>query len=113
MHYYAGATQALSEPSRKEEPNMRSIPFILAAFLVSGPAAAQSWEECDYPNYALGVVCLAKPQVEEPTHQLADIRLVPAHVYSVRQGAVMFKMTVAELAGTSLYESAIIDHAIK
>ena len=32
---YAGA---------QEEANMRSIPMILAAFVVSGPAAAQSWE---------------------------------------------------------------------
>jgi hypothetical protein len=39
--------------------------------------------------------------------------LVPAQVYSVRQGDVIFRMTVAELAGTKLEESAIIDHAIR
>jgi hypothetical protein len=92
---------------------MRSIPFVLAAFVVSGPAAAQSWEEYSYPKYAFAVAFPAKPQVEETTYQVADNRSVPARVYSVRQGDVIFKMTVAELAGTNLEESAIIDHAIK
>jgi hypothetical protein len=36
-----------------------------------------------------------------------------ARLYSVRQGNVVFKMTVAELKGTNLEESAVIDHAIK
>ena len=76
---------------------MRSIPFILAAFVASGPAAAQSWEEYSYPKYAFAVVFPAKPQVEETTYRVADNRSVPAQVYSVRQGDVMFKMTVAEL----------------
>ena len=53
-------------PSRKEEPNMRSIPVILAAF-VAGPAAAQSWEEYSYPEYAFAVAFPANPQVEETT----------------------------------------------
>jgi hypothetical protein len=92
---------------------MRSIPFVLAAFVASGPAAAQNWEEYSYPKYAFAVVFPAKPQVEETTYQVADNRMVPAQVYSVRQGDVIFKMTVAELAGTNLEESAIIDHAIK
>jgi hypothetical protein len=92
---------------------MRSIPFILAACVVGGPAAAQSWEEYSYPKHAFAVTFPAKPQVEETTYQVADNRLVPAQVYSVRQGDVIFKMTVAELAGTNLEESTIIDHAIK
>ena len=92
---------------------MRSISFILAAFVVTGPAAAQSWEEYSYPKYAFAVTFPAKPQVEEKSYQVADNRMVPAQVYSVRQGDVIFKMTVAELAGTNLEESAIIDHAIK
>jgi hypothetical protein len=100
-------------PLRKEESNMRSIPLILAAFVVSSPAAAQSWEEYSYPKYAFAVTFPAKPQVEQTTYQVNDNRLVPAQVYSVRQGDLIFKMTVAELAGTNLEESAIIDHAIK
>jgi hypothetical protein len=92
---------------------MRSIPFIVAAFVASGPATAQSWEEYSYPRYAFAVTFPAKPQVEQTTSQVVDDRLVPAQVYSVRQGDLMFKMTVAELAGTNLEESAIIGHAIK
>jgi hypothetical protein len=92
---------------------MRSIPFVLAAFVVSGPAPAQSWEEYSYPKYAFAVTFPAKPQVEETTYQVTDNHLVPARVYSVRQGDVIFKTTVAELGGTNLEESAIIDHAIK
>jgi hypothetical protein len=100
-------------PLRKEESNMRSIPFILAALVVSGPSAAQSWEEYSYPKYAFAVTFPAKPQVEQTTHQVADDRLVPAQVYSVRQGKLIFKMTVADLAGTNLEESTVVDHAIK
>ena len=72
---HAGAVQALSEPSGKKEPNMRSIPLVLAAFVASGPAAAQSWEEYSYPKYAFAVTFPAKPQVEGTTYQVADIRL--------------------------------------
>ena len=91
---------------------MRSIPFILAAFVASGPVAAQSWEEYSYPDYAFSVTFPANPQVEMTTYQVAEGRSVPAHVYSVRQGNVVFKMTVAELEGTNLEERAVIDHAI-
>jgi hypothetical protein len=51
--------------------------------------------------------------VEDTSYQVADNHLVPARVYSVRQAYVVFKMTVAELAGTHLDERAIMDHAIK
>jgi hypothetical protein len=96
-----------------EEPTMRVIPFVFAAFVASSPALAQGWEEYAYPDYAFSVAFPAKPQVETTTYNAADNRSVPARLYSVRQGNVVFKMTVAELEGTNLEESAIIDHAIK
>src|ERR1700730_7509801 len=92
---------------------MRSIPFILAAFVASSPAAAQSWEEYSYPDYAFTVAFPAAPQVETTTYQVADNRSVPAHVYTVRQNNSVFKVTVADLANTGLAESAVIDHAIR
>jgi hypothetical protein len=92
---------------------MRLIAFALAAFVASGPAAAQSWQEYSYPAYSFTVAFPADPQIETTTYQLADGRSVEAHVYSVRQNDSMFKMTVAELANTGLEESAVIDHAIK
>jgi hypothetical protein len=97
---------------------MRAIPivlaaFVLAAFVPGGPAAAQSWEEYSYPDYAFTVAFPATPQVETTTYQVAEDRSVPAHVYTVRQNNSVFKVTVAELANTGLQESIVIDHAIK
>jgi hypothetical protein len=92
---------------------MRSIPSILAVFAFSTPAVAQSWEEYNYPEYAISVAFPAKPQVETTTHQIADGRSVPARVYSVRQDKGEFKITVADLANTGLDEKAVLDHAIK
>jgi hypothetical protein len=92
---------------------MRAITFIVAALVASVPALAQSWQEYSYPQFAFSVAFPAKPQIETTTHPVADGRSVAAHVYSVRQDNVVFKMTVAELAGTNLDESAVIGHAIK
>jgi len=92
---------------------MRSIAFVLAIFVASAPAAAQSWEEYSYPEYAFSVTFPADPKIETTTHEVADGRLVPARVYSVRQDKGEFKMTVADLANTALDEKAVIDHAIK
>jgi hypothetical protein len=97
---------------------MRVIAFIMAAlvvaaFVAGGPAAAQAWHEYTNPDYAFTVIFPTDPQIETTTYQLADGRSVPAHVYSVRQNDGVFKVTVAELAGTGVEESAVIDHAIK
>jgi hypothetical protein len=90
-----------------------SIAIVLATFVASAPAAAQGWEEYSYPDYAFSVAFPANPQVEQTTYQVAPDRPVPARVYSLSQSNVIFKMTVAELEGTTIQESAIIDHAIK
>ena len=92
---------------------MRIIAFAMAAFVVSGPAAAQSWEEFSYPEYAFSVAFPAHPQVDTTTYQVADNRSVPARIYSVRQANVVFRMMVAELEDINLEESAVVDHAIK
>jgi hypothetical protein len=92
---------------------MRIIAFAVAAFVVSGPAAGQSWEEYSYPEYAFSVAFPANPKIETTTYEVADGRSVPARVYSARQDKSQFKMTVADLANTGLDEKTIIDHAIK
>ena len=79
----------------------------------SSPAAAQSWQEYSYPDYAFSVAFPATPQIQTTTYQVSDGRAVPARVYSVSQSGAVFRMTVADLAGTGLEESAVIDHAIK
>ena len=91
---------------------MRSILFVLAAFVASAPATAQDWKEYSYPDYAFSVAFPANPQVDTTTYQITDNRSVPARIYSVRQGNVVFSMIVAELKGTNLKESAVVDHAI-
>ena len=92
---------------------MRLIALMLAAFAISGPAAAQNWQEYSYPDYAFTVTFPADPKIESTTHEVAEGRPVPARVYSVRQDKGEFKMTVADLANTGLDEKAVIDHAVK
>jgi hypothetical protein len=92
---------------------MRLIAFILALFAVSGPAAAQSWREYSYPDYAVTVSFPAEPKIETTTYQLADGPSVPARVYSVAQGNGVFQLTIADLSNAGLEESVVIDHAIK
>src|SRR5215813_4751257 len=92
---------------------MRLLALILVTFAISGPAAAQNWQEYNYPDYAFTVTFPADPKIETTSHEVADGRSVPARVYSVRQDKGEFKMTVADLANTGLDENAIIDHAIK
>src|SRR5262249_17610817 len=87
-------------------------PLILAVFAFSAPAAAQSWEEFSYPEYAVSIAFPARPQIETTTYQIADGRSVPARVYSVRQDKGEFKLTVADLANTGLDEKAVIAHAV-
>jgi hypothetical protein len=92
---------------------MRSIAIILATFVASAPAVAQGWEEYDYPDYAFSVAFPGNPQVTPTSYEAVPGRPVPARVYSLRANNVMFQMTVAELKGTRLQESAVVDHAIK
>ena len=92
---------------------MRSMLFVLAALVASGPAAAQSWEEHAYAEYAVSLTFPANPQIEMTSYQIADGHSVPARVYSVRQDKMAFNLTIADLAGTNLEESALIDNAIK
>jgi hypothetical protein len=92
---------------------MRLIAFAAAAWVVSGPAAGQSWEEYSYPEYAFSVSFPANPNIEMTSYEVADGRLVPARVYSARQDKGQFKMMVVDLANTRLDEKAVIDHAVK
>jgi hypothetical protein len=92
---------------------MRLIAFILAVFVISGPAAAQAWQKYSYPDDAFAVIFPAAPKVETTTHEVADSRSVPARIYSVRQDKSELKMTVADLDNTGLQEKVVIDYAIK
>jgi hypothetical protein len=92
---------------------MRLIAFILALFAASSPAAAQSWTEYSYPDYAFTVSFPTEPRIETTVYQAADGRSLPARVYSVTQQNSAFAMTVVDLSNSALEENAVIDHAIK
>ena len=86
---------------------MRSISVILVAFILGGPAAAQSWEEYSYTDYAFSVAFPTNPKVEDTTYQAANGRSVPGRVYSVAENNELLKVTIADLANTNLDETPI------
>ncbi len=92
---------------------MRLIAFTFAALVVSGPAAAQSWKEYAYPEYAFTVAFPAEPRVETTIYRSADGRSAPARVYSAAAGNGVFKLTVVDLSNATLEEGDVIDHAVK
>src|SRR5260221_3103287 len=97
-----------------EECKMRLTLFILAV-VASSQAAAQSWKEYSYPDYAFTVSFPAEPAIESKTEAAilpaGDGRAMPARVYSAAQNNAVFKMTVVELSSAGLEESAVIDQA--
>lgn len=93
---------------------MRLIALVAAlTILAAGPAAAQSWKEYTYPQYAFAVSFPAEPVVETKSYQTADGSPAEARVYSVAQANAVFTMTVVDLSGVQTEEKAVIDHAIK
>src|SRR5215475_8229658 len=105
--------KSASTISAERKLTMRLIALILVAFVISGPTAAQNWQEYSYPDYAFSVDFPAQPLVENRTYQIADNRSVPARVYSVRQNSSELKVTIADLANTGFDEASVIDYAIK
>jgi hypothetical protein len=97
----------------KRNSKMRMITSILVAFVASGPASAQSWNEYAYPTYSFAISFPADPKIEITTYQAADDRAVEAHVYSVAQDDAVFKMTIIDFSDAAMEENAVIDHAIK
>jgi hypothetical protein len=95
------------------EPKMRLIALVLATFVAGSPAAAQSWTEYSYPDYAFTVSFPAEPKVETTTYPSVDGRAAPARVYTAAHDGGVFRMTVVDLTHAALEESAVIDHAVK
>jgi hypothetical protein len=100
-------------PTLREEPNMRLVAVVAAAFIAGSPAVAEEWQEYAYPDYAFTVRFPASPRVETTTWQAAGGGTVPARVYSVRQNSGAFTATVAETGKAGLDEEAVIGHAIR
>jgi len=92
---------------------MRLIAFVLAAFVVSSPAAAQSWKEYNDPTRDFTVLFPTDPQVQNTNFEVADGKRAPARVYMSRANNGIFTVTVADLANANLDEKTVIDHAVK
>ena len=90
---------------------MRLIAFILAAFVIASPAAAQTWKEYRYDSF--GVSFPAEPKVENTMYQGANGKMVGARVYSVNEDSCVLRMTVADFTDAGLEEDAVINQAIK
>ena len=93
---------------------MRLIAFILAAFVVASPAAAQ-WKEFPSVSEGFGVVFPAEyPDIEDVAmFEIVPGKMVPAHVYSVKYNNSLFKMTVADGRDQGLQEAPVMDQALK
>jgi hypothetical protein len=92
---------------------MRSIVLAAVAFLGTAAAFAQEWREYSYPEYAVAVVFPGDPRIETTSYRIADDRIVPTRVYSVRHNNAVLSLTIGEIGNTGLDESAVIDRAIK
>jgi hypothetical protein len=91
---------------------MRIRACMLAVLLGASPVAAQGWKTYTYPTYAFAVAFPADPTVETTTYQASAGRAVEAHVYSVAQGNSVLRMTVVELAGAPVEDTAAVEHAV-
>jgi hypothetical protein len=92
---------------------MRLIAFVLAAFVVSGPAAAE-WKEFNSVSEGFGVVFPANPDVEEVAmFEVVPGKTVEARIYSARYDNSLFKMTVVDGRDAGLQEASVIDQAFK
>ena len=92
---------------------MRLIAFVLAVFVVSGPAAAE-WKEFNSVSEGFGVVFPADPDVDEVAmFEVVPGKMVAAHIYSARYANSLFKMTIADARDAGLQEASVIDQALK
>jgi hypothetical protein len=93
---------------------MRPIVLALAAFIASGPVAAQSvWKL--YPEITEGFLLNfpGDPQVDHTKWELVPGRPAPATVYSVKYNNALFKMTVVDAAESYIKEDPIVVQAIR
>jgi hypothetical protein len=92
---------------------MRLIACVLAALVVSGPAAAE-WKELNSVAEGFGVVFPVDPDLEEVAmFEVVAGKMVPARVYSAHYDNSLFKMTVVDGRDAGLQEAPVIEQAIK
>src|ERR1700694_1679904 len=78
--------------SLRGDQKMRLIAFVLAALVVSGPAAAE-WKEFNSVSEGFGVVFPTDPDVEEVAmFEVVPGKMVAARIYSARYDNTLLKM---------------------
>jgi hypothetical protein len=91
---------------------MRLIAFVLAALVVSGPAAAQ-WKEYGFANQGFAIQFPADPNIEEiAMFEAAPGKMVPATIYSLRHNNSLLKVTVIDGRDANLNEDQVVQHAV-
>ena len=79
---------------------MRASTFVIALLLsMSGPAAAQEWEEYVNTRDGFKVNFPGQPKVTETTWKSQMDYVLPARVYSVDKGREHYSMTVVDDTG--------------
>jgi hypothetical protein len=92
---------------------MRLIAFVLAALVVSGPAAAQ-WKEYGYANQGFGIAFPADPNIEEvPMFEALPGKMVPATIYSLNHNNSVLKVTVIDGRDANLNEDQVVQNAVR
>jgi hypothetical protein len=92
---------------------MRNLAYLLAALLVSSPAAAQ-WKEFSSVPEGFAVAFPAEPDVQEvEKYEIVPGKMVPAKIYSVRYNNGLFKITVADARDAGLQEAPVLQQAVK
>jgi len=92
---------------------MRSMMVLASGIALSMNAAmAEGWSEYTYPELGFAVSFPADPTMETIPYQTVDGTTANEVVYSVHQGAGIYRVAVADLSNTAITETMAIDQAI-
>ena len=92
---------------------MRLVALAAFSMLTAAPAAAQDWREYAYPDASFAVQFPGEPVVESGAYLAAGGITVPATIHILRQPAIVFSVTVADLTGTPADNRNAIDQAVR
>ena len=81
--------------------------------LWAGAAVAEGWSEYSYPDLGFAVSFPSDPTMETIPYKTADGTTTNEVVYTVRQGAGIYSIAVADLSNAALDETAVINQAVQ
>src|SRR5882757_235236 len=92
---------------------VRTLAFAAAAVLVSSPVWAQAWVEYVPAVDGFTISFPGAPTVRDGVFTTADGAKYPSHVHTLRQGSLIFSMTVVDVSKGSIEGDAAIDQAAR